>query len=113
MTITSAGLNKLVPATGCTMALHTANPGDAGTVSEATGGGYARQACTFSAATGGSKVCTLSNQPVFTLAAGSYGWYSIRDGGGVVIDTGALTPAKTVETTGDQITITTGSISLS
>lgn len=113
MAITSIGLNKMVPATGCYMGLHTANPTEAGT-SEATGGSYARQPVNFTAATSGSKVCTLSNTPTFTLQAGVYTHYSIRDAlNGAIIDIGMLTPQKTIEANGDQIQITTGSIALS
>lgn len=39
---------------GVSIALHTGDPGEAGTANEVTGGSYARKTATFNAASGGS-----------------------------------------------------------
>lgn len=47
------------------MSLHTASPSTTG-ANEASGGGYARQACAWNAASGGTK--TNSGSPTFTTS---------------------------------------------
>jgi hypothetical protein len=56
------------------LALYTANPTDAGGGTEVTGGGYARQAITFGAASGGA----ISNTAAvaFTATGANYGTVS-------------------------------------
>ncbi len=53
------------------LALYTANPTDAGGGTEVTGAGYARQAITFGAASGGAMSNTA--QVSFTASGGDYG----------------------------------------
>lgn len=109
--LTSGALNKLTPTQ---MSLHTADPTDDGSVGEASGGAYARQNVTFSAASAGSLQLTLTNTPEFEPPAATYTHYAIWDNQGtpVCIDSGALSPSKTVEASGDKIQITSGSIAI-
>lgn len=62
------------------LSLHTADPGTSGT-SEATGGSYARQAASWSAANAGSKAAAAA---AFPVAAGTYthiGYWTALSGG--------------------------------
>ncbi len=59
------------PPTAVYLGLYTAAPSDAGGGTEVSGGGYARQAITFGAASGGAISNTAAVQ--FTATGGSYG----------------------------------------
>jgi len=59
------------PPTAVYLGLYTAAPSDAGGGTEVSGGGYARQAITFGAASGGAISNTAAVQ--FTASGGSYG----------------------------------------
>jgi hypothetical protein len=91
------------------VSLHTATTGTTGT-NEATGGGYVRQACTWNAASGGSK--TNSTALTFTTTGATpnthFGAWTLVSAGVFGIG-GALTSSVTAVT----ITVASGAITLS
>ena len=96
------------------MALFTAAPGEAGGGTEISGGGYARQAITFGAASAGA----ISNSadvtfPVSTSNHGSITHFAILDAstGGNMLYFGALGTAKNYDID-DQIKFTAGDIDI-
>lgn len=98
------------------VALHTADPTDAGTTGEVstTSTGYARTAVTFGAPSNG--VITNSGAVTFPTATGSWGTithFSIKDAStsGNTLVYGALTASKTVAS-GDSIQFATGQLSI-
>jgi hypothetical protein len=92
------------------VALFTATPGTTGASNEVSGGGYARQACTWNAASAGSK--TNSSALTFTTAGSTavthFGTFSASTGGTYGIG-GALNSNVTAVT----ITVAAGAITLS
>lgn len=93
---------SFTPPTTVYLALYTSNPTDADTGTEVSGGAYARQAATFSAATnpGGQ----VSNDALITFPTATAGWgtvthFAIRDAltAGNMLVFGALTNPKTVD----------------
>lgn len=112
----NAALNGL-DGTGATnvipdVSLHTATPGTTGASENANTGSYARQACTWNAASGGSK--TNSTALTFTTAGSvavtAFGtWSSATYAGGTYALGGNLTSSVTAVT----ITFATGSITIS
>lgn len=92
------------------VALFTATPGTTGASNEATGGGYARQACTWNAASAGSK--TNSSALTFTTTGATavthFGTFSAVSAGTYGIG-GALNSNVTAVT----ITVAAGAITLS
>lgn len=111
MPVTTAALNQAADAITVTvMSLHNANPTATGTVGEITGGGYARQTVTFGAASAG--VRSLSNQPTFSVAAGTtVSHYAIWDGA-TLKEYGAFAASETFGNAGTY-KVTTGTITLS
>lgn len=111
----NAALNGL-DGTGATntipdVSLHTATPGTTGASENANTGSYARQACTWNAASGGNK----TNSTALTFAtAGStavthFGtWSSATYGAGTYSIGGALTSSVT----STSITIASGAITI-
>lgn len=111
MSLTTTALNQAVDALSFTqISLHSGAPGAAGANNEITGGGYSRQACTFGAAVNG--VRTLSNQPTFSVGAGTTVSHYVVWDGVTAKDIGAFsTPetfsnAGTYKVSGSTITIT-------
>jgi len=97
------------------VALYTVAPTDAGGGTEVSGGSYARQAVTFSAASGGA----TSNSADITFPQATADWGTIvavgildASSGGNLLAWGALTANKTVNS-GDQFKITAGNLTLS
>ena len=96
------------------VSLHTADPTDAGTGTEVSGGSYARQAATFGAPSNGAS--TNSAAVEFPQAGGSWGTIThigLRDAstaGNLLYHT-ALDASKTIAT-GDVFRIATGSLSV-
>ena len=90
------------------VSLHTATPSTTG-AAEATGGGYARQACSWNAAASGSK--TNSSALTFTTSGGTanthFGTFSAVSAGTYGIG-GALTSSVTAVT----ITVAAGALTL-
>ncbi len=61
MSTTTAYKNLLLAASDInTLSLHSGDPGGAGTSNEVSGGGYARQSCTFAAAANGARALTAN-----------------------------------------------------
>lgn len=94
------------------VALHTASPSTTGANENANTGSYARQACSWNAASGGSK--TNSSALTFTTAgsvAVTYfgGWSSATYGAGTYGIGGALSASVTAVT----ITVAAGALTLS
>jgi len=111
MPILDAELNNMLDNTNIAlMSLHTADPSTNG-ANEVSGGSYARQSVTFSAASGGSKA--VSNTPAFDVPGGSTVTHvGFWDSGGTTF---LASYDVTDETFGNDgtYTVTSGSISLS
>ena len=96
------------------MALFTSDPTDAGSGTEVSGAGYARQLVTFGAASSGS--VTNSSAEVFTASGGTFGTvthtalYDASTSGNLLFH-GALATAKTV-TDGESLTIAIGAFTI-
>jgi hypothetical protein len=96
------------------IALFTSDPTDAGTGTEVTGGGYARQPITFNAPSNG--LVTNSADILFPVATASWGTvthigiYDASTGGNLLFH-GALTTSKTISTD-DQLKIAAGDITI-
>jgi hypothetical protein len=97
------------------VALFTSDPTDAGTGTEVSGGGYARQAVTFNAPSNGQ--VTNASDILFPVATASWGTvthvgiYDAQTGGNLLFS-GALTTSKTISAN-DQLKIAAGSLSIS
>ena len=96
------------------ISLHTADPTDAGTGTEVSGGSYARQSATFGAPSNG--VSTTTADITFPQASGTWGtigWIGIWDAstsGNMLYHT-ALDASKTIDT-GDIFKIAAGSLTV-
>ena len=96
------------------VSLHTADPTDAGTGTEVSGGSYIRQAATFAAPSNGAS--TTSADVTFPQATGSWGtigWIGIWDAqttGNLLYHT-ALDTSKAIDT-GDIFKIASGSLTV-
>ena len=95
------------------VALFTADPGEGTGGTEVTGGSYARQAATFSAASGGSTSNTAdlvySNMPAVTIT--HFGIFHASTAGNLLYYV-AFTTSKTTNT-GDTATIASGTLTVS
>lgn len=91
------------------VALHTASPSTTG-ASENSGGGYARQACTWNTASGGSKTnaSSLSFTTAGSTAITHFGTFSASTAGTYGIG-GALSSSVTATT----ITVAAGALTIS
>lgn len=70
MKFTPAGKNRLLDSlTGIVVSIHTANPTDAGTAAEVTGGTYSRQSVGFEAAVNGNR--NANALPTFDIPGGT------------------------------------------
>jgi hypothetical protein len=98
------------------VSLHTANPTDAGTGTEVSGGSYARTASSFATASGTSGLVASDADITFPTAPGTWGvvgWIGLWDastGGNMLYHT-ALDATKTVDA-GDIFKITTGNLTV-
>jgi hypothetical protein len=96
------------------LALFTSNPTDAGSGTEVSGSGYARQAVTFGAAASGS--ATNSSQETFTASGGNFGTvthigiYDASTAGNLLVY-GALTSSRTIND-GESLIFEVGSITV-
>ena len=113
MPLTTEGQNQAISAIAPDqMSLHTGDPSDNGSANEANGGGYSRQACSFGAASGGSK--SLSATVTFSVAGNAtpidYTHYALWEGA-TCVDKGTLASTKSMTENGN-IDVTTGSISI-
>lgn len=97
-----------------TCKLHTADPGANGTTSEVTGGSYAPQNGTFSAASSGSAALSadvaFSGMPAVTVTHISY---FDKTGTPVFLGAAALTTSQVIGTAGATFTLTASGTSVS
>ena len=96
------------------LALHTADPTDAGSGAEVSGNGYSRQAITFAAASNGSSSSNTAEE--FTASCGAFGTithFGIWDAStsGNLLYHGALTAPKTIAD-GDTLRFASGNITI-
>jgi len=98
------------------VSLHTADPTDAGTGTEVSGGSYARTAASFATASGTSGLVATNADVTFPTATatwGTVGWIGLWDAassGNMLYHT-ALDTAKTIDS-GDIFKITTGNLTV-
>ena len=98
------------------VSLHTADPTDAGTGTEVSGGSYARTAASFATASGTSGLVATDADvtfPTATASWGTVGWIGLWDaasGGNMLYHT-ALDTSKTIDS-GDIFKITTGNLTV-
>lgn len=96
------------------VSLHTADPTDAGSGTEVSGGSYVRQAATFGAPSNGASTTTADiTYPQATASYGTVGWIGIWDAvssGNLLYHT-PLNTSKTIDT-GDIFKITSGSLTV-
>ena len=98
------------------ISLHTADPTDAGTGAEVSGGSYARTAASFATASGTSGLVATDADvtfPTATASWGTVGWIGLWDaasGGNMLYHT-ALDSSKTIDS-GDIFKITTGNLTV-
>jgi hypothetical protein len=96
------------------VSLHTADPTDAGTGTEVSGGSYVRQAATFAAPSNGASATSADvTFPQATASYGTVGWIGIWDAstsGNMLYHT-ALDTSKAIDT-GDIFKIASGSLTV-
>jgi hypothetical protein len=96
------------------VSLHTADPTDAGTGAEVSGGSYVRRAATFGAPSNGASTTTADiTYPTATADYGTVGWIGIWDAltsGNLLYHT-PLNIAKTIST-GDTFKIVSGNLTV-
>tara|TARA_R110000744_G_scaffold298333_1_gene408033 strand:- start:97 stop:489 length:393 start_codon:yes stop_codon:yes gene_type:complete len=98
------------------VSLHTADPTDAGTGAEVSGGSYARTASSFATASGTSGLVATDADitfPTATATWGAVGWIGLWDAassGNMLYHT-ALDTSKTIDS-GDIFKITTGNLTV-
>ena len=98
------------------VSLHTADPTDAGTGTEVSGGAYARTTASFATASGTSGLVATDADVTFPTATatwGTVGWIGLWDaasGGNMLYHT-ALDTSKTIDA-GDIFKITTGNLTV-
>jgi hypothetical protein len=95
------------------IALYTAAPNDAGGGTEATGGSYARQAATFSAASGGA-TSNATNVDFASMPAATIVAIGVHDAitSGNLLVWGTLSSNKALDA-GDTLRIATGDLDIS
>lgn len=96
------------------VSLHTADPTDAGTGTEVSGGSYARQAATFGAPSNGASTTTADiTYPQATASYGTVTHIGIFDAltTGNLLYHSPLNTSKTIDT-GDIFKITSGSLTV-
>lgn len=98
------------------VSLHTADPTDAGTGTEVSGGSYARTTASFATASGTSGLVATDADVTFPTATATWGvvgWIGLWDaasGGNMLYHT-ALDASKTIDS-GDIFKITTGNLTV-
>jgi len=105
--------NSATRPTAWYIGLHTADPTDAGTGTEVSGGSYAREAVSFTVTND-----TASNSATVTFSAATANWGTITHvgvwdslSGGELLFHGAVTTSKTIET-GDTFQISSGNLDI-
>lgn len=111
MAIATTSLNDMLDAefvTGDLVSLHSADPAGTG-ANEVTGGGYARQAIAWDAASGGVKL--LTGVETFSVPAGTVAFFTVWDSTGTTVKAdGALSASEVYAAAGSydltEITLT-------
>jgi hypothetical protein len=105
--------NSATRPTAWYIGLHTADPTDAGTGTEVSGGSYARESVAFTVTND-----TASNSATVTFTAATANWGTITHVGvwdasssGNLLFHGAVTTSKTIET-GDTFQISSGNLDI-
>lgn len=93
--------------------LHTADPTDAGTGTEVSGGSYTRKAVAFTVTNDTASNSATVTFPAATANWGTIGYVGVWDAAsnGNLLFHGAVTSAKTIET-GDTFQISTGNLDI-
>lgn len=96
------------------LGLHTADPTDAGTGTEVSGGSYARQSCAFTVSGDTGSNTSAVEFPTATASWGTVGWIAVWDNvtGGNLLFHGALTSSKTIAS-GDVFRIPASNLTIS
>ncbi len=95
------------------LGLHTADPTDAGTGTEVSGGSYARQSVAFTVTDNAATNDSAIEFPTATGSWGTIGWVAVWDNstGGNMLFHGALTTSKTIAS-GDVFRVPAGDLDI-
>lgn len=115
--ICGEGLRNMTSPATLYLALHSADPGEAGTANELSGLGYARQAMTFGGATlADPSVAATTDAQTFTASGGSWSVTHVSiwsaSTAGQALFHGAMTASKTVND-GDDLVFAIGAVTCS
>lgn len=93
------------------LALHTADPGDTGSASEASGGSYARQVVAFTWNAGAGRLDSSANVTFSNMPSGTFSHASIKDAasGGNTLMVGVFTSPQTLSS-GQSLVVTAGDL---
>lgn len=93
------------------LALHTADPGDTGSASEASGGSYARQLVAFTWNAGASRLDSTASLTFTNMPSGTFTHASVKDAssGGNTLMVGVFTSAQTLSS-GQSLIVTSGDV---
>lgn len=96
------------------LGLHTADPTDAGTGTEVSGGSYARQSVAFTVTNNAATNDSAIEFPTATGSWGTVGWVGVWDNltSGNLLFHGALTNSKTIAS-GDVFRVPAGDLDIS
>ena len=86
--------------TGSYLAIHTADPGETGSSSEASGGSYARQSITWTYNSGSARMENSASLAFGPMVGATYTHFSVKDAssGGNTLFKGSLTTPRTLST---------------
>ena len=95
------------------LGLHTANPTDAGSGTEVSGGSYARQSFASTIVANAASNTSAIEFPTATASWGTVGWVAVWDNltGGNLLFHGALTASKTIAS-GDVFRVPAGDLDI-
>jgi hypothetical protein len=93
------------------LALHTADPGDTGSASEASGGSYARQSVAFTWNSGAGRLDSSANVTFSNMPSGTFTHASVKDAssGGNTLMTGVFTSPQTLSA-GQSLIVSSGDL---
>lgn len=108
------GVSSFTMPSGTYLAVHTADPGEAGSSSEASGGSYARQAITWTWNSGSSRMENSASITFSGMPAGTFSHFSVKDAasGGNTLFKGAFTTPQTL-TAGQSLSVAIGDLRIS
>lgn len=93
------------------LALHTADPGDTGSASEASGGSYARQSVAFTWNSGAGRLDSSASVTFSNMPSGTFTHASVKDAssGGNTLMTGVFTSPQTLSA-GQSLIVSSGDL---